>query len=48
MNNPVYQNNAAALGEKIRNENGIQGMCEFIEKFAKENHVGLKTVNQHG
>jgi UDP:flavonoid glycosyltransferase YjiC (YdhE family) len=33
MNNPAYKEKAAALGEKISSEKGIQGTCEFIEKF---------------
>ncbi|GHV64570.1 glycosyl hydrolase [Spirochaetia bacterium] len=45
VNNPAYQKNAAALGEKIKNENGIQAMCQFIEQFALENHIGLKTAD---
>ncbi|WP_051004319.1 glycosyltransferase [Treponema primitia] len=45
VKSPVYRQNAAVLGEKIRGEQGILNMCEFIEKLALENHVGLKTVN---
>jgi hypothetical protein len=22
-----------------------KGMCEFVERFARENHIGLETVN---
>ena len=35
MNNPAYKEKAAALGEKISSEKGIEGMCEFIENFVK-------------
>ncbi|GHV41587.1 glycosyl hydrolase [Spirochaetia bacterium] len=45
VNNPVYKKNAAALGEKVRNEKGVQSMCQFIEQFALENRVGLKAVD---
>ena len=30
MTNPVYQKNAAALGEQIRSEQGIQSLCDYI------------------
>jgi UDP:flavonoid glycosyltransferase YjiC (YdhE family) len=33
MSNPAYQKNASALGEKIRSEGGVSGMCAFIEGF---------------
>ncbi|MDR1596619.1 MAG: glycosyltransferase [Treponema sp.] len=48
VNNPVYKENAAALGEKLKREGGVRSMCEFIEQFALENHVGLKAVNLPG
>jgi UDP:flavonoid glycosyltransferase YjiC (YdhE family) len=34
MSNPGYQKNASALGEKIRSEGGVNGMCAFIEQFS--------------
>ncbi|GHU15593.1 glycosyl hydrolase [Spirochaetia bacterium] len=45
VNNPLYKKNAAALGEKVRGENGIRSMCQFIEQFALTHHVGLKAVD---
>ena len=30
MTNPVYKKNAADLGSRIRGENGIQGICDYI------------------
>ncbi|GHV75577.1 hypothetical protein AGMMS49942_03980 [Spirochaetia bacterium] len=48
VNNSEYRKNAAALGRKVSNENGILGMCEFIEGFALENRVGLETAGQLG
>ncbi|GHV88686.1 glycosyl hydrolase [Spirochaetia bacterium] len=48
VNNPVYRKNAAALGEKVQNENGVQEMCEFIERFAQENKIELETVTLPG
>lgn len=32
MTNPIYRSNAAALGEKIRNENGPKALCSYIDK----------------
>lgn len=34
MTNPAYKKNAAELGKKIQSENGIQTMCEYIERVA--------------
>jgi UDP:flavonoid glycosyltransferase YjiC (YdhE family) len=42
MTNPSYKEKAAALGEKIRSEGGVQGMCGFIEKFGQANTLGSK------
>ncbi|MDR3334960.1 MAG: glycosyltransferase [Treponema sp.] len=33
LSNPVYKQNAAALGEKIRSENGVQALCNHIEEI---------------
>jgi len=30
-----FKQNAAEMGEKIRNENGIQNICDYIESFSK-------------
>jgi len=31
-----FKQNAAEMGEKIRNENGIQNICDYIESFSKK------------
>jgi len=33
VNNPAYQRNASALAKKIREENGIENLCNYIESF---------------
>jgi UDP:flavonoid glycosyltransferase YjiC (YdhE family) len=30
LSNPVYKKNAAILGEKVRSENGVQAICDYI------------------
>jgi UDP:flavonoid glycosyltransferase YjiC (YdhE family) len=30
MSNPVYKKNAAILGERVRSENGVQAICDYI------------------
>jgi UDP:flavonoid glycosyltransferase YjiC (YdhE family) len=42
MTNPSYREKAAALGEKIRAEGGVGGMCRFIENLAQAKALGRK------
>lgn len=32
VNNPIYKENASVLGEQIRNEQGIENVCNYIER----------------
>ncbi len=32
MNNPMYKENARVVGEKIQGENGIEALCDYIER----------------
>ncbi|MDR1447160.1 MAG: glycosyltransferase [Treponema sp.] len=34
VNNPVYKENAARLGEQIRSEKGLEEICKHIESYA--------------
>jgi UDP:flavonoid glycosyltransferase YjiC (YdhE family) len=34
VNNPAYKENAARLGEQIRDEKGLEEVCKHIESFA--------------
>lgn len=36
VSNPAYKKNAAALGEQIRSERGIENLCDYIERFGHE------------
>ncbi len=36
VSNPLYKDNAAALGEQIRKEGGIANLCDYIESFSRE------------
>ena len=36
VSNPLYKENAAALGEQIRKEGGIANLCDYIESFGRE------------
>ncbi|MDR1863600.1 MAG: glycosyltransferase [Treponema sp.] len=46
MTNPVYTANAAALAEKIRAEQGVEGMADFIERCGKAGESALKLAAQ--
>ncbi|WP_455640017.1 glycosyltransferase [Parabacteroides sp.] len=35
VTNPLYKKKAAATGEKIRNEKGVNDLCDYIETFSK-------------
>lgn len=41
--NPAYRANAASLGEKIRGEDGVRSICEYIERTFPSNPVSRKT-----
>jgi UDP:flavonoid glycosyltransferase YjiC (YdhE family) len=32
MDNPAYQENARAVGEKMNRENGLDALCDFVER----------------
>jgi UDP:flavonoid glycosyltransferase YjiC (YdhE family) len=42
MTNPCYRKKAADLGERIRTESGVKGMCRFVEDLAQVNVLGYK------
>jgi UDP:flavonoid glycosyltransferase YjiC (YdhE family) len=42
MTNPSYRKKAAEMGEKIRTEGGVEGMCRYIENLARANVLGYK------
>ena len=39
VSNPSYKNNASSMGKLIQNEDGLENICEYIEKFNAEKEV---------
>jgi UDP:flavonoid glycosyltransferase YjiC (YdhE family) len=42
MTNSSYRKKAAHLGERIRTESGVKGLCRFVEKLAGVDTLGYK------
>jgi UDP:flavonoid glycosyltransferase YjiC (YdhE family) len=46
VTNPVYKQNAALLGERVRSEQGIRQFCDFIERYGRVTGADRKTAEQ--